>query len=276
MPHIFNGLNIFRDFPKSSRKKIPWNTPIMHNFANRKKHKKNYAMKKNFILMAAAMIMAVPTFFTSCDEDPWNWYGENEPWWYDYDNGNWGWNDNYYDQGGGKDDGSSVYDEAEVLQGEWDGKMTYTNGDTGEQSSFYANMTFVRNSSNDIKGTGTEIDYTLDSNGNVDEQNSPLKFNWYIDESTGDIHIKYLTTNKSAFVMDASASEHGFWLEENNDFKGYMIGTNNNDMIYIDLKPVKNNEAKKATRALTTTDRNFGSNNVLPINTGKQGLTNRR
>ena len=248
----------------------------MHIFASRKKHKKDNAMKKNLILMAAAMMMAVPTLFTSCDDDPWNWYGDNEPWWYDYDDGNWGWNDDYYDHGGDNNSGGSVYDEAEVLQGEWDGKMTYTNGDTGEQSSFYANMTFVRNSSDAIKGTGTEIDYTLDSQGNVDKQNSPLKFYWYLDEKTNDIYIKYLTQNKSTFVMDASAKEHGFWLEENKSFTGYMIGTNNKDMIYIDLLPVKNNEAKKATRAFSKICRNFGSNVIAPVSTGKRGLTNRR
>ena len=169
-----------------------------------------------------------------------------------------------------------MIDEAEVLQGEWDGKMIYTNGDTGEQSSFHANMTFVRNNSNAIKGTGTEVDYTLDSQGNVDKQNAPLKFNWYIEEKTGDIYIKYLTQNKITFVMDASAKEHGFWLEENKCFQGYMIGTNNKDMIYIDLSPVKNNEAKKATRATTGASRCFGSSIISTISTGKQALTSRR
>lgn len=213
-------------------------------------------MKKNLILMAAAIMMAVPTLFTSCDD------------------GNWGWDDNYYGQGGGQDDGSSVYDEAEILQGEWDGKMVYTNGDTGEQSNFYANMTFVRNSRDAIKGTGTELDYTLDSNGNVDKMNEPLKFNWYIEEKTGDIYIKYLT--QTTFVMDASAKEHGFWLEENKCFQGYMIGTNNKDMIYIDLSPVKNNEAKKTTRATTGASRSFGSKIISKMNAGKQALTSRR
>lgn len=231
-------------------------------------------MKKNLILMAAAIMIAVPTLFTSCDDDPWYWYGDNEPWWYDYDDGNWGWDDNYYGQGGGQDDGSSVYDEAEILQGEWDGKMVYTNGDTGEQSNFYANMTFVRNSRDAIKGTGTELDYTLDSNGNVDKMNESLKFDWYIEEKTGDIYIKYLT--QTTFVMDASAKEHGFWLEENKCFQGYMIGTNNKDMIYIDLKPVKNNEAKKTTRATTGASRSFGSKIISKMNAGKQALTSRR
>ena len=110
----------------------------------------------------------------------------------------------------------------------------------------------------------------------MDKQNAPLKFNWYIEEKTGDIYIKYLTQNKTTFVMDASAKEHGFWLEENKCFKGYMIGTNNKDMIYIDLSPVKNNEAKKATRATSDTSRCFGSDIISPVSTGKQGLSNRR
>ena len=70
------------------------NTSTLYIFANRKKHKKDNAMKKNLILMAVAIMMAVPTLFTSCDDDPWYWYGDNEPWWYDYDSSNWGWNDN--------------------------------------------------------------------------------------------------------------------------------------------------------------------------------------
>lgn len=207
-------------------------------------------------LVAAALLLAAPTLFTSCDDDPW------------YDDG--------YDNSGNADQGTTVYDEAEVLQGEWDGTMVYTNGDTGERSSFYANMTFVRNNSDAIKGTGTEYDYTLDSNGNVDKTNGPLKFNWYIDEKTGNIHIKYLTQNMSAFVMDASASQHGFTLDENaGTFSGYMLGTNIKDMIYIDLKRVQNNEAKKLTRAATTVT-TFGSPSVTPVTFGKQSLTTRR
>lgn len=221
--------------------------------------------------MAATIMMAVPMLFTSCDDDPWN--DNDDPWWYEYNNGNWGWNDNDYNNG--NNNGSSVIDEAEVLQGEWDGNMTYTNGDTGEKSSFYANMTFVRNNSNSIKGTGTEIDYTLDDQGNVSNQ-STLKFDWYIEEKTGDIYIKYLTDKKSTFVMDISAKEHGFILTENECFKGYMIGTNNKDMIYIDLKPVKNNSAKKDTRTVCVANRTFGSSMVTPMGLGKQGLADRR
>ncbi len=236
-------------------------------------------MKKIFTYLAAALIVAAPTLFTSCDDDPWYWYGDDTPWWYGYDDGGYGWNDNYYDNGGNNsDEGTDAYDEAEVLQGEWEGTMAYTNGDTGQKSSFYANMTFVRNNSNAIKGTGTEIDYTLDSNGNIAEQNDPLKFNWYIDEQTGDIYIKYTNTqNQATYVMDASASQHGFSLNENaGTFSGYMLGTNNNDMIYIELKRVQNNSAKKLTRSTATTHTFFGSTSVTPVSFGTQSLTTRR
>jgi hypothetical protein len=236
-------------------------------------------MKKIFTFVAAALLMAAPALFTSCDDDPWYWYGDDTPWWYGYDDGGYGWNDNYYDNGGNNsDEGTDAYDEAEVLQGEWEGPMVYTNGDTGQKSSFYANMTFVRNNSNAIKGTGTEIDYTLDSNGKIDHQNDPLKFNWYIDEQSGDIYIKYTNTdNKSTFVMDASAKQHGFQLDENSGtFGGYMLGTNNNDMIYIELKRVQNNSAKKLTRSTATTHTFFGSTSVTSVSFGTQRLTTRR
>ena len=236
-------------------------------------------MKKILTFVAAALLMAAPALFTSCDDDPWYWYGDDTPWWYGYDDGGYGWNDNYYDNGGNNsDEGTDAYDEAEVLQGEWEGPMVYTNGDTGQKSSFYANMTFVRNNSNAIKGTGTEIDYTLDSNGKIDHQNDPLKFNWYIDEQSGDIYIKYTNTdNKSTFVMDASAKQHGFQLDENSGtFGGYMLGTNNNDMIYIELKRVQNNSAKKLTRSTATTHTFFGSTSVTSVSFGTQSLTTRR
>jgi len=236
-------------------------------------------MKKIFTFVAAALLVAAPALFTSCDDDPWYWYGDDTPWWYGYDDGGYGWNDNYYDNGGNNsDEGTDAYDEAEVLQGEWEGPMVYTNGDTGQKSSFYANMTFVRNNSNAIKGTGTEIDYTLDSNGKIDHQNDPLKFNWYIDEQSGDIYIKYTNTdNKSTFVMDASAKQHGFQLDENSGtFGGYMLGTNNNDMIYIELKRVQNNSAKKLTRSTATTHTFFGSTSVTSVSFGTQRLTTRR
>ena len=223
--------------------------------------------------LAVALLVALPAMFTSCDDDPW------------YDDDCWGWNDDYYNNGGyynnDDDNGSTLLDEADVLSGEWDGTMTYTNGDDGQQSQFYANMTFVRNNSNAIKGTGTEIDYTLDSNNQVANQQTQ-KFNWYIDESTGDIHIKYLTGNGLAFVMDLNASQHGFHLSKDNNgtgsFYGYMIGTNTKDMIYINLTSVQNTDAKKflPTRAAATQQHSFGMGAQAPSFNAVKGFDGRR
>ena len=49
-------------------------------------------MKKIFTLVAAALLVAAPALFTSCDDDPWYddepwWYGNDEPWWYGYGDG---------------------------------------------------------------------------------------------------------------------------------------------------------------------------------------------
>ena len=66
-------------------------------------------MKKMITLVAATLLVAAPTLFTSCDDDPWydDYYN---PWWSDYYDGDYDWN--------GSDQGTTVYDEAEVLQGE--------------------------------------------------------------------------------------------------------------------------------------------------------------
>lgn len=236
---------------------------------------------KTFI--AAALLLAVPVVFSGCYSDPWDdndpWYGTDVPWWYDYSNGNnYSWNDYNYNNNG-HSSGQIVLDEAEVLAGEWDGTMVYTNGDNGKKNRFNANMTFSRNSSNAIKGTGTEIDYLTDVQGNVTEQQQPLKFNWYIDERTGDIHVKYLTQNGMAFVMDRSARTHGFFLDEQNGvFNGYMVGTNNPDMIQFDLRRVTNNNAKAApfTKAAQKSVIVIGENIIEKVRGGSWSLPTRR
>lgn len=231
-------------------------------------------MKKIKTLMAAVLLVSAPALFTSCEEDhwgddPWNY---NNQWWSDYNGSNWNWDNNNWNNGGNDNDDDNLLTEAEVLNGEWDGTMTYTNGDSGETSEFYANMTFVRNNSSAIKGTGTEYDYTLDANGDVDDY-QVLKFNWYIDESTGDIYVKY--SGGSTFVMDISAGYHGFYLDDNSGtFNGYMIGTNNKDLIYINLQRVVNNDAKKATRATATTS--FGTKPMKMFTGSTKKLNNRR
>ena len=230
-------------------------------------------MKAIHLLLATATLVAMPALFTSCDDDPMydDWNDDGYNWHHDnYDN-----NDD-----DGDDQGDQLVAEAEALTAEWDGKMVYTNGTDGQKDSFYANMTFVRNSSTAIKGTGTEIDYATDANGKVTDSNT-LKFDWSIDESTGNINIKYLTTTGFTFVLDASATQKGFSLKRNNDgsgtFSGYMIGTNNPDEIYFELKTVQNTNAKAFTRATAGKDLTFGADTTKPVFTGvKAGLNNRR
>lgn len=217
-------------------------------------------MKKVMTYLAAAMLLALPVTLTSCDDPYYEyWYGDDEPWWFDYYGNSYGWNNNYW--GSNNDDYAlTTLDEAQVLAGEWDGTINYTNGDDGSVSSFNATMTFVQNNVNAIKGTGTEYDYVLDSNNNiVDDQT--LKFNWYIDDNTGDIYIKY--ASGSTFVLDISAREHGFYLDENKGlFNGYMIGTNNRDLIEFDFVRVVNNNAKGAAVTRATTVKTFGQDVV--------------
>lgn len=232
-------------------------------------------MKAIHLLLATATLVAMPALFTSCDDDP--WYDDYDGWYDGYD-----WHHDNYDNNDddGDDQGDQLVAEAEALTAEWDGKMVYTNGTDGHKDTFGANMTFVRNSSTAIKGTGTEIDYTTDANGKVTDSQT-LKFDWSIDESTGNINIKYLTDTGFTFVLDASATQKGFSLKRNNDgsgtFSGYMIGTNNPDEIYFELKTVQNINAKAFTRATAGRNLTFGADTTKPVFTDvKAGLNNRR
>lgn len=231
-------------------------------------------MKAIHLLLATATLVAMPALFTSCDDDP--WYDDYDGWYDGYD-----WHrDNYNKDDDGDDQGDQLVAEAEALTAEWDGKMVYTNGTDGHKDTFGANMTFVRNSSTAIKGTGTEIDYTTDANGKVTDSQT-LKFDWSIDESTGNINIKYLTDTGFTFVLDASATQKGFSLKRNNDgsgtFSGYMIGTNNPDEIYFELKTVQNTNAKAFTRATAGRNLTFGADATKPVFSDvKAGLNNRR
>lgn len=234
-------------------------------------------MKAIHLLMAAATLVAMPALFTSCDDDP--WYDDYDGWYDGYD-----WHRNNYnkdDDGDDDDDqGDQLVAEAEALTAEWDGKMVYTNGTDGNKDTFGANMTFVRNSSTAIKGTGTEVDYLVDEKGNVIDSKT-LKFDWSIDENTGNINIKYLTNTGFTFALDASATQKGFSLKRNNDgsgtFSGYMIGTNNPDEIYFELKAVQNTNAKAFTRATAGQSLTFGKDSTKPLFTNvRAGLNNRR
>ena len=229
-------------------------------------------MKKITRILTVLAVAALPFAFTSCDDDYDYWYGDTYPWWYNYheDGGRWDYGDNDDDN-----PGNTLVDEAQVLNGEWNGTMAYTNGNDGTTGKFYATMTFVQNNSNAIKGTGTEYDYYRNDDGSVGNSQT-LHFTWYIDNN-GDIYVKY--DSGSTFVMDMNASQHGFYLDEATGvFRGYMIGTNNSDLIYFDFtrqtSGAKSSMDQKAVSPKTTT---FGANVIDRISlTGKMSLPGRR
>lgn len=229
-------------------------------------------MKKITRILTVLAVAALPFAFTSCDDDYDYWYGDTYPWWYNYheDGGRWDYGDNDDDN-----PGNTLVDEAQVLNGEWNGTMAYTNGNDGTTNQFYATMTFVQNNSNAIKGTGTEYDYYRNDDGSV-ANSQTLHFTWYIDNN-GDIYVKY--DSGSTFVMDMNASQHGFYLDEATGvFRGYMIGTNNSDLIYFEFtrqtSGAKSSKGQKAVSPKTTT---FGANVIDRISlTGKMSLPGRR
>lgn len=218
--------------------------------------------------MVLAAIAAIPFAFTSCDDDDY-WY-DDDPWWYTYDDGRYYWNDNYYNRGGDDNQDNSLLAEAQTLAGEWDGTMIYTSSSDNTTSQFYANMTFVQNNYNSTKGTGTEIDYTLDNNNNVNDSQT-LKFTWYIADN-GDIYVRY--SSGSTFVLDIDASQHGFTLNDT-QFLGYMIGSNSNDLIQFNFT----RQVNKAKAAFGTTAKantlTFGSSYIEPMTATKWALPKR-
>ena len=229
-------------------------------------------MKKITRILTVLAVAALPFAFTSCDDDYDYWYGDTYPWWYNYheDGGRWDYGDNNNDN-----PGNTLVDEAQVLNGEWNGTMVYTNGSNGTTDKFYATMTFVQNNSNAIKGTGTEYDYYRNADGSVGNSQT-LHFSWYINNN-GDIYVKY--DSGSTFVMDMNASQHGFYLDEATGiFRGYMIGTNNSDLRQFDFtrqtSGAKGSKGLKAVSPKTTT---FGADVVDRISlTGKMSLPGRR
>lgn len=207
-------------------------------------------------------IMAVPmALVTSCDDDDhWDDYGY------------------YYDDPDNGGETNMPLLEASILAGEWDGTMQYHYADNGETDNFRANIVFVQNDANSTRGTGTEYDYVLNDRGDSIVADTTLKFDWYIDESNYNIHVTY-SGSGAHFVMDASATEHGFSLNgDQGVFYGYMINSSNNDMIYFDLtRQTNNSNAKSATRAgnVSSTGK-FGKGIAEAMKGGVARLSHRR
>lgn len=240
-------------------------------------------MKKLTHMMAVAAMAALPFALTSCDDAPW-YDGPHDDWgWVDNYDG-WGWNGNYDNQYDSNN--NQLVKMAQTLCGEWDGTMQYSEvlSDGSRQTSeFRADMEFYQYGStgNSLSGQGTEVDYVCDANGNVTDSQT-LKFSWYIDEQTGNIYIRYKNSG-TTFVLDQGSRTYSFHLGpeqgyQNDTFYGYMIGTNTDDVIYIDLERVNTTSYAKAVgKTMTPTGSTFGTvqtrQSIIPA--GQQKLPKR-
>lgn len=241
---------------------------------------------KRYNIYLAMLLIAVTSFtLTSCYDDDDDWYWDDPYGWYDNYRG-WGWNNNYDKEWDSND--NTLLQMAQTLCGEWYGTMTYSyisdDGQSRKTDNFYADMEFYQynNASRSLSGNGVEIDYAKpDRSG----ESQTLKFTWYIDESTGNIYIKY-TNSGATFVLDYGSTERGFHLGYENGssvdtFYGYMIGTGNvnGDIIYIDLERQNTNSYAKPeidTRSIKS-GLSFGKGfTQQPLQSGDIQLNNRR
>lgn len=204
-------------------------------------------MKQIKMYLALIAIATMPLMFTSCDDDPWEWdyYDYYGDWYYDYD-----WYGNAFNYG--TDDLNAM---AQMLRGHWTGTLRneYTN-DYGKREyvDMYVDFEFDQYNSRSLNGRGSEIDY-------VGNESQELRFSWYIDPRSGDIHIKYDNSGYT-FVLDARANSDtsGFSLSSEN-FSGVMEGTNNTELVYFEC----------ARTTLSKTNTEWGDSSTRAASTGK-------
>ena len=182
-------------------------------------------MKRISYTLSMLLLMAVPTLFTSCDDeppyDPYDYYSNYYGDWYDdYD-----WYNDNFDYGT-----AQLTAMAQCLRGHWGGTLTnvYTD-DNGERQAVNMNVQFEfdQYDASSLNGRGQEIDY-------VGDKSQELRFSWYIDPRTGNINIKYDKSGYT-FVLDAknNTQDSGFSLDKN-AFNGVMEGVNNDELVYFD------------------------------------------
>lgn len=219
-------------------------------------------MKKFRFLMMMAALATFSFSLSSCD-DGWHdsWYDDPYAWSYGY--GNWGWNNNYWNNPGGGDNpggGSSdkdkkLQEEASALCANWQGTMDYSYIDDNTKRRVsqrrLATMEFYQLDSQKgtLRGNGIETDELVGADGKGTGETQTVKFKWYVDNNS-DIYIQYQTENLSVFVMDAGASQYGFKLNDTKGtFQGYMMGTGvaQGDVAYIDLRRVDDADNAKAS-----------------------------
>ena len=91
----------------------------------------------------------------------------------------------------------------------------------------YVYFEFDQYNSRSLNGRGREID-------TVGDESQELRFSWYIDPRSGDIHIRYDDSGYT-FVLDSRGNSQtsGFSLTDDY-FNGVMEGVNNDELIFFD------------------------------------------
>lgn len=146
-------------------------------------------MKVFKIMMAVAVIAAMPMLFTSCDDDPDYWYEDEFR------------GDDYNNQ---SDDDSQdpLLLMAQTLNGKWRGDMrAYKVNEQGvavDSIDYSTDIEFVQYNNTAISGTGTQYDY----NPHTNEKELQRDFTWYIDPKTGDIYITYKVVHEGGSTTD--------------------------------------------------------------------------
>lgn len=225
---------------------------------------------KRIKTLSAMMIALVASFvFTSCDEDPWHHHDEgwnyndySQDWYDDYD-----WYNQSFNYGT-----DNLTAEASALRGYWSGTIEnrYVD-DNNQQQAVQMNATFEFDQYNtsSLNGRGRETDVVYltddsgnpvyDSDGNQQTESQELRFTWYIDPRTGDIYLKYDTSN----MTYAAAYQGGFRLDtQSGEFYGTFVGQNNSESIVFDLQRTtlaKPNVELGADTTTGTTGLRFGT-----------------
>jgi len=173
-------------------------------------------MKTYKIMMAVAVIAALPLLFTSCDDDPDYWYDD----WYD----GWTWGDDYNNRPDDNVDNEDFFVAmAQTLNGQWRGSMrAYELDEQGvavDSIDYSTDIEFKQYNSSAISGTGTQYDY----NPQTGEKKFQRDFTWYIDPKTGDIYLTYKEVHEggttSDYVMRIAYDDLNL---NNRSFTGYL------------------------------------------------------
>ncbi len=140
---------------------------------------KSKIMRKNILLAAATVMLALPLSFSSCDNPDYDFiWGDNNGW------------DGHHRPGENEDDDFYVR-MAQTIARQWRGSMrAYAldeNNIAIDSIDYDTDIEFIQYNSQSIAGTGTQWDYTP----HTDHLEYMRDFTWSIDTKTGDINLIY-------------------------------------------------------------------------------------